>query len=72
MSDSEKDDPGPDPEQPFRTPRGAFGDARPDEHHDARANPAQKPEKIEDRPMVGQVRPEDYPADERESGDVTR
>ncbi|MBF7013834.1 hypothetical protein HWN72_20075 [Novosphingobium sp. HR1a] len=60
------------PKEPFETPHGTFGDARPDEFHDPRATPGQKPEKVENRPFVGEVRPEDYPAQERKDGDVTR
>ncbi len=72
MTSPDKDDRGPDPAHPSETPRGALGDARPDEHHDPRAGGGQKPEKIEDRPMVGEVNPDEYPAKERRDGDVTR
>lgn len=45
------------------TPRGPLGDARPDAGGDASPTPGgQKPEKVEDRPVVGTVRPEDYPS----------
>lgn len=46
--------------------RGALGDARPDafDPHHQKEGP-QKPEKIEDRPFVGTVKPEDYPEDQR-------
>lgn len=44
------------------TPRGPLGDARPDAGGDARPTPGgQPPEKVEDRPNVGTVKPEDYP-----------
>ncbi|MFK4874858.1 hypothetical protein [Novosphingobium sp. ZW T3_23] len=46
--------------------RGALGDARPDaiDPHRQTEGP-QKPEKIEDRPSMGTVKPEDYPEDQR-------
>jgi hypothetical protein len=46
--------------------RGALGDARPDafDPHHQKEGP-QKPENIEDRPLVGTVKPEDYPEDQR-------
>lgn len=48
------------------TERGPLGDARPDaQDDDPRANPGQPQEDVEDRPSVGQVKPEDYPADDR-------
>jgi len=45
------------------TPRGPLGDARPDA--DGGKSPTrggQPPEKVEDRPVVGSVKPEDYPS----------
>lgn len=56
-----KDDP--------ETPRGPLGDARPDatDPHKQKES-GQKPEKVEDRPMVGSVKPEDYPDDQRAKG----
>lgn len=57
---------------PSETPRGIFGDARPDDAHDARIGGGQKPEPVEDRPLVNEVKPDDYPAREREDGDLTR
>ncbi|MFC0204011.1 hypothetical protein [Novosphingobium soli] len=72
MHDIDKDDRGPNPKEPLETPRGTFGDARPDEYHDPRARPGHKPEKVEDRPLVNKVKPEDYPEAERRDGDVTR
>jgi hypothetical protein len=42
--------------------RGAAGDARPNfDDPDPRTRGGQKPEDVEDRPNVGQVKPEDYP-----------
>lgn len=47
--------------------RGPLGDALPGRTTtDPRANPAQPPEKVEDRPNVGQVKPEDYPQEDRD------
>jgi len=46
--------------------RGVLGDARPDAVDPRRQKKgAQNPEKIEDRPSVGTVKPEDYPEDQR-------
>ena len=54
------------------TERGPLGDARPDaQQDDPRANPAQRPEKVENRPMVSKVTPEDYPASDRADSDPT-
>ncbi|AOR80934.1 hypothetical protein LH128_08876 [Sphingomonas sp. LH128] len=48
------------------TRRGVLGDARPDAVDPHRQKKgAQKPEKIEDRPSVGTVKPEDYPEGQR-------
>lgn len=45
------------------TPRGPLGDARPDAGGGASPTPGgQKPEKVENRPVVGTVKPEDYPS----------
>ncbi|SKB90712.1 hypothetical protein [Sphingopyxis flava] len=53
-------------------PRGPLGDARPDTPHaDTRGDGPQPPEKVEDRENVGTVRPEDYPRNARDAGDVT-
>lgn len=47
-------------------PRGPFGDARPgDEKADNRAKGSLPQEKVEDRPTVSTVKPEDYPAADR-------
>ena len=48
------------------TRREPLGDARPDavDPHLQKEGP-QKPEKVEDRPFVGTVTPEDYPEDQR-------
>lgn len=44
------------------TPRGPLGDARPDSGEDASPTPGgQPPEKVSDRPVVGTVKPGDYP-----------
>jgi hypothetical protein len=46
-----------------RTLRGPLGDARPDStEDDTRTGDGQFPEKVEDRPVVGTVKPEDYPS----------
>lgn len=43
-------------------PRGPLGDARPDASGNASPTPGgQPPEKVEDRPNIGTVKPEDYP-----------
>ena len=51
-----------------RPRRGALGDTipRPDDPTPTRGG--QNPEEVEDRPVVGRVRPEDYPPDERAKG----
>ena len=72
MTNSDEDDRGPDSKDPSETPRGTFGDARPDEFHDDRTRGSTKPEKVEDRPLVNEVEPDDYPEQERRDGDVTR
>lgn len=47
---------------PDVTPRGPLGDARPDAAEgDDRTGGGQPQEKVEDRPVVGTVKPEDYP-----------
>jgi hypothetical protein len=54
-----------DPENPT----GPLGDARPDKADPHKQNESgQKPEKLEDRPMVSTVKPEDYPEDRRAKG----
>ncbi|MBA2934453.1 hypothetical protein HZF05_10125 [Sphingomonas sp. CGMCC 1.13654] len=54
--------PGIDETQKGRPQHGPAGDARPNpDGADPRARPGQKPEKVEDRPTVSQVKPEDYP-----------
>lgn len=46
-----------------QTSRGPLGDARPDStNNGTRAGGGQPPEKVEDRPVVGTVKPEDYPS----------
>lgn len=49
--------------------RGPSGDALPDavDPHRQKEGPL-KPEKVEDRPNVGTVKPEDYPEDQRARG----
>ncbi|MCW2350475.1 hypothetical protein [Sphingobium sp. B12D2B] len=47
---------------PTEMPQGPMGDARPDAaENDNRTGGGQSQEKVEDRPMVGSVKPEDYP-----------
>ncbi|MCE7798726.1 hypothetical protein LWE61_19540 [Sphingobium sufflavum] len=47
--------------------RGPLGDARPDaETNDPTTGAAEKPEEVEDRPNVSIVKPDDYPAKDRE------
>ena len=49
--------------------RGPAGDVQPDENDiDPRARPGKPQEKVEDRPNVGTVTPEDYPKSERNTG----
>ena len=58
MADNSTDQSGED----RMPPRGPLGDARPD--HDApdpRTRGGQKQERVENRPNVGVVEPEDYP-----------
>ncbi len=43
------------------------------EHNsDRAANPAQKPEKVEDRTNVSTVSPEDYPEKSRDTGKLSK
>jgi hypothetical protein len=47
---------------PDETPRGPLGDVRPDAADgDDRTSGGQPQEKVEDRPVVDTVKPEDYP-----------
>ena len=49
-----------------RVRRDEMGHARPNENDgDPRTGGGKKPEKVEDRPIVGQVKPGDYPAQDR-------
>ncbi|AJR22426.1 MULTISPECIES: hypothetical protein [Sphingobium] len=49
-----------------RTPKGPLGDALPGrEEEDPRTTGGQDQERVEDRPVVGQVKPEDYPEKDR-------
>jgi len=49
------------------TPRGPFGDARPDKPGpDPRTGGSLPQEDVEDRPNVSTVEPEDYPAADRD------
>ena len=52
------------------TPRqGPLGDVRPnDDHPDPRTKGGQPQEKVEDRPSVSTVTPEDYPEGQRAGG----
>ncbi len=46
-----------------QTSRGPLGDARPDStDNDTRTGGGQPVEKVEDRPVVGTVKPGDYPS----------
>ena len=66
--------PGPDNEarDASKMPRGPLGDARPDANDaDERTGGGQPVETVENRPSVGVVKPEDYPAADRKSGDVS-
>jgi hypothetical protein len=58
-------------EKPRRgTRRGPLGDARPDaDGPEAPTSGGQPQEKVEDRPVVSKVRPEDYPYDQRAKGE---
>jgi hypothetical protein len=58
-------DPG--PRQTQQMPhRGPAGDARPDDQDpDPRTRGGKPQEDVEDRPVVGTVDPEDYPAEDR-------
>jgi hypothetical protein len=48
---------------------GPLGDAIPSKNApDDQTDGGQKPEKVEDRPDVGTVKPEDYPAEDRARG----
>ena len=49
--------------------RGPLGDARPDHNApDSRTGGSQPQEKVEDRPNVSTVTPEDYPEGQRAGG----
>lgn len=51
-----------------RVRRDAMGHARPNQNDgDPRATGGQDPEKVEDRPIVGQVEPDDYPEQDRKA-----
>ena len=50
---------------PDRPKRGPLGDVIPKPDDPAPTRGGQPQEKVEDRPVVGQVKPEDYPADDR-------
>lgn len=53
-------------------PRGPLGDARPDSADGAAPTPGSlSPEPVEDRPTVGTVKPEDYPAKDRADADLS-
>ncbi len=58
---------------PPKQARGPLGDARPDaQRDDPRASPGLKPAPVEDRPTVGTVKPEDYPAEDRDRANVAK
>jgi len=49
-------------QNPDKMPRGPLGDARPDAAERNNGTGGGQPqEKVEDRPVVGTVKPEDYP-----------
>ncbi|HUD91680.1 hypothetical protein [Sphingobium sp.] len=51
-----------------QTPRGPLGDPMPGRAKaDPRTGGAQKQEDVDDRPNVGEVKPEDYPESDRDS-----
>lgn len=53
---------------PMKSPQGPFGDVRPDAPSaDPRTNGSRPQEKVEDRENVSTVKPEDYPAADRET-----
>lgn len=61
MSDKNKD------------PQGPLGDVQPDhEAPDPRTGGGQPQQKVEDRPAVSTVTPEDYPEGERAGGETGR
>jgi hypothetical protein len=56
-------------DRPADQPRkGPLGDVIPRQDDPQPTRGGQKPEEVEDRPVVGQVTPEDYPEDERAKG----
>lgn len=67
MAEISRDKLDPSGEQGRPTPpRGPLGDVRPDEQTpDPRTGGGKPQERVEDRPNVGSVEPDDYPEDER-------
>lgn len=60
------DNPGPPAEGGMRGER--TGDRSPDDREPEGTPGGREPEKVEDRPNVGSVTPEDYPLDQRAKG----
>lgn len=57
-----------DPREDSETPRGPGGDTLPGrEKADPRTGGAQPQQRVEDRPNVGTVTPEDYPEKDRDA-----
>ncbi len=54
--------------RPAKEKRGPLGDVIPGRTKDTRTGGGQPQEDVEDRPVVGQVKPEDYPEDQRNKG----
>ena len=56
-----------------KDPQGPVGDIRPKhDGPDPRTGEGQPQEKVEDRPAVSQVKPEDYPKGQRAGGETGR
>ena len=54
--------------KPDRPRTGPLGDTMPKPDDPAPTRGGQKPEKVEDRPVVGIVTPDDYPDDQKAKG----
>jgi len=62
MESKTRETPDPNADKGDIDQRGPLGDARPDHDQvDPRTRGGKKQEDVEDRPVVGQVKPEDYP-----------
>jgi len=56
-----------------KPPRGPLGDAQPTREGWKPGTPGSlPPRRVEDRPNVGTVKPEDYPEEDRKDGDANR